>query len=208
MEKLKDVIRRPDFKPGDYGGFMVNDFQFSKVFSLKDKTLKEVFTEVNDFLGGNGFGTFEFGEFSPELSIIGDGLNLYADPHSREGDGSLILLINKYNPLNNPIDQLILELVRFRNERDWEQFHNAKDLAIGLSIEASELLELFLWKGAQEAKIEKIKEELADVFAYALLLADKYGLDVKEIVLDKIQRNAEKYPVEKSKGSAKKYNEL
>jgi NTP pyrophosphatase (non-canonical NTP hydrolase) len=100
------------------------------------------------------------------------------------------------------------ELIKFRNERDWEQFHNPKDLAIALSIEANELLELYLWKNSNDADLEKIKDELADVFAYSLLLADKYKLDVKEIVLNKIRKNADKYPIDKSKGSAKKYNEL
>jgi NTP pyrophosphatase (non-canonical NTP hydrolase) len=99
-------------------------------------------------------------------------------------------------------------LINFRNERDWEQFHNPKDLALAINVEAGELLELFLWKNAAEANNEKIKEELADVFAYAFLLADKYQFDVKEIILDKIQKNAAKYPVEKAKGTAKKYNEL
>ena len=99
-------------------------------------------------------------------------------------------------------------LINFRNEREWEQFHNAKDLALAINVEAGELLELYLWKNAEEANKEKIKEELADVFAYAFLLADKYGFDVKEIILQKIQKNAEKYPVEKAKGIAKKYNEL
>jgi len=100
--------------------------------------------------------------------------------------------------------QLITEaLVEFRNERDWEQFHNPKDLAIALNIEASELLESFIWKDFKDANPAKIKEELADVFAYAFLLADKCGLDVKDIVLEKIKHNSEKYPVEKSKGTAK-----
>ena len=99
-------------------------------------------------------------------------------------------------------------LLKFRADRDWEQFHNPKDLALALSIEAAELNELFLWKKADEADPEKIREELADVFAYAILLAEKYDLDINEIVLDKIRRNAEKYPVDKAKGSAKKYNEL
>ncbi|HQS05254.1 MAG: nucleotide pyrophosphohydrolase [Sphingobacteriales bacterium 17-39-43] len=100
------------------------------------------------------------------------------------------------------------KLIEFRNDRDWEQFHNPKDLALAISIEASELNELFLWKNAEEADVEKVKEELADVLAYALLLAEKYRLDVDEIVLNKIQRNAEKYPVNKAKGTAKKYDEL
>lgn len=99
-------------------------------------------------------------------------------------------------------------LIQFRNERDWEQFHNAKDLALALSIEASELNELFLWKNPEDANLEKIKDELADVFGYALLIAEKYNLDINEILKNKIKKNAEKYPVDKAKGTAKKYNEL
>lgn len=106
------------------------------------------------------------------------------------------------------IKKITEALINFRNERDWEQFHNPKDLALAINVEAGELLELYLWKNAAEANKEKIKEELADVFAYAFLLADKYQFDVKEIILEKIKKNAEKYPVEKAKGSAKKYNEL
>jgi NTP pyrophosphatase (non-canonical NTP hydrolase) len=99
-------------------------------------------------------------------------------------------------------------LIEFRDDRDWAQFHNAKDLALALSIEASELNELFLWKKAEEANVEKIKEELADVIGYALLIAEKYHFDINEIVKNKISKNAEKYPVDKSKGSAKKYTDL
>lgn len=108
----------------------------------------------------------------------------------------------------NECAEITKALIDFRNERDWEQFHNSKDLALAISIEAGELLEAFLWKRHEDANVDKIKEELADVIAYSLLLAEKYNLDIKEIVLDKIKRNAEKYPVEKSKGTAKKYNEL
>ena len=111
----------------------------------------------------------------------------------------------------NDFSLLIDELKVFRDERHWEQFHNSKDLALAISIEAAELNELFLWKTPEEAEkvdMEKIKEELADVFAFALLLAGKHNLDVKEIVHEKIRKNNEKYPVEKSKGTAKKYNEL
>ncbi|KQW99400.1 nucleotide pyrophosphohydrolase [Flavobacterium sp. Root420] len=108
----------------------------------------------------------------------------------------------------NDFEQIYEALLKFRNERDWEQFHNPKDLSLAISIEASELLELFLWKKAEEANLEKIKDELADVFSFAFLLADKYKLDVKEIILEKIVKNAQKYPVDKAKGNAKKYNEL
>ena len=106
------------------------------------------------------------------------------------------------------IDDIIEALKQFRNERDWEQFHNPKDLAIALSIESNELLELFLWKDARDVSGEKIKGELADVFSFALLLTEKYGLNVKDIILEKIAENAIKYPVDKSKGTAKKYTEL
>jgi NTP pyrophosphatase (non-canonical NTP hydrolase) len=99
-------------------------------------------------------------------------------------------------------------LVNFRDERDWKQFHNPKDLAVALSIEAGELLEAFLWKDAEDAKIEKVKEELADVLAYALLLGHHYGLDLEKVIREKVKKNGEKYPVEKAKGSATKYNEL
>lgn len=106
------------------------------------------------------------------------------------------------------LEELRKAIVQFTQERDWDQFHNGKDLALALSIEAAELNEAFLWKDVSEVKVEKVKEELADIFNYAILIADKYNLDIKQIVLDKIRRNAEKYPVEKAYGSAKKYNEL
>ena len=108
----------------------------------------------------------------------------------------------------NDIELITNTLVEFRNEREWDQFHNPKDLAIALNIEAGELLEAFIWKDAKEANTNKIKEELADVFAYAFLMAEKCGLNVKEIIFEKIKQNSEKYPVEKAKGSAKKYNEI
>lgn len=106
------------------------------------------------------------------------------------------------------IKKIMNELIKFRNERDWEQFHNPKDLALAINVEAGELLELFLWKNPEEANKERVKEELADILAFAFLLADKYGFDIKQIVLDKIKLNSEKYPVDKAKGTAKKYNEL
>jgi len=117
------------------------------------------------------------------------------------------------------IEELTETIVKFRDERDWAQFHNAKDLSLALSIEAAELNQLFLWKSPEEANVakgvdsaqrsyEKIKEELADVLNYALLIANKYNFDVAQIILDKIEKNAQKYPVEKAKGTAKKYNEL
>lgn len=108
-------------------------------------------------------------------------------------------------------DTIINELVKFRDDRQWEQFHDSKNLAAAISIEAAELNELFLWKDVAASEAvdkEKLKEELADILSFCFLLANKHKLDIKEIVLEKIGKNAQKYPVEKAKGTAKKYNEL
>ena len=102
-------------------------------------------------------------------------------------------------------------ILKFRDDRDWRQFHTPKDLAISLSLEAAELLEVFQWSGAdmeRAEKLDKIKEELADVLSYCLLMADVCGLDPDEILNAKIARNEEKYPVEKAKGRSDKYTEL
>lgn len=106
------------------------------------------------------------------------------------------------------IKEIMEQIIQFTRDRDWDQFHNGKDLALALSIEASELNEVFLWKKPEEVDVEKIKEELADIMNYAFLIAEKYNLDIKEIILSKLAKNAEKYPVNKSKGNAKKYTEL
>ena len=109
------------------------------------------------------------------------------------------------------IQELIDLLVEFRDERDWGQFHDSKNLALALSIEAAELNELFFWEkeaDADEVDRERLKEELADVLAYALMLAERHQLDVGQIVKDKIIKNAGKYPVEQAKGSSDKYDKL
>lgn len=106
------------------------------------------------------------------------------------------------------IQSIIAAIKKFRDARDWEKFHDAKNLAVCLNVEAAELLEVFLWKGAEEADPARLKDELADVFYSAFLLADKFGLDVGKIVKEKLKKNAAKYPVKKSKGSRKKYDEL
>lgn len=108
----------------------------------------------------------------------------------------------------NDIKEVTELLLKFRDERDWAQFHNPKDLALALNIEASELLESFLWKSSEQADIDSVKDELADVFAFAFLLAEKYDFNVKQIIVEKIAKNALKYPVSKSAGNAKKYTEL
>ncbi len=105
----------------------------------------------------------------------------------------------------------INKILQFRDERDWKQFHNPKDLAISISLEAAELLEVFQWSGEDvkcTENIDKIKEELADVVNYCVLMSDVCGLDLDEIVLEKLKRNNEKYPVKKAYGSKEKYNKL
>lgn len=108
--------------------------------------------------------------------------------------------------------QTSMEKVKqFRKERDWRQFHNEKDLAISISLEASELLELFQWKNSEEVtetKLERIKEELADVLIYSYMMADNLNLDIETIITEKLIKNNEKYPINKSKGNKSKYTDL
>ncbi len=101
--------------------------------------------------------------------------------------------------------------IRFREDRDWAQYHNPKDLAISIGIEAAELLEVFQWSGVDlevMRKADKAKEELADIMIYCIYLADKLGISIEDAINDKIDSNEKKYPVEKSRGNAKKYTEL
>lgn len=107
--------------------------------------------------------------------------------------------------------ETIDRILKFRDDRNWKQFHNPKDLAISISLEASELLELFQWSGKDTEctdKMDKIREELADVINYCLLMADCCGLDIDEIINEKITKNEQKYPVDKAYGSSKKYSDL
>ena len=109
-------------------------------------------------------------------------------------------------------DETIQRVLNFRDERDWRQFHTPKDLAISMSLEASELLEIFQWSGSDvtcdDAKLAKVREELADVLSYCILMADVCGLDLDEIMNVKVDKNEAKYPVEKARGNAAKYTEL
>lgn len=103
------------------------------------------------------------------------------------------------------------KILSFRNERNWSQFHNPKDLAISVSLEAAELLECFQWSGSDTevtSKLEAMKEELSDIFIYSILLADRLKINLDEVIQAKIAKNAEKYPVEKSFGKSSKYTEI
>ena len=108
-------------------------------------------------------------------------------------------------------DETMQRVIQFRDDRDWRQFHTPKDLAISLSLEAAELLEVFQWSGTDlecRDKLDRIREELADVLSHCVLMADVCGLDLDEILNAKVDKNAAKYPVEKARGSAAKYTEL
>ncbi len=112
--------------------------------------------------------------------------------------------------MSDSITELTKKIVNFRDERNWKQFHNPKDLAISVSLEAAELLEVFQWSGADtavdtEKKIAKVKEELADVLIYSFLMANDLELDIPGIVSAKIDENNRKYPAEKAYGKADKY---
>jgi NTP pyrophosphatase (non-canonical NTP hydrolase) len=109
------------------------------------------------------------------------------------------------------LDSLIKELIKFRDERDWEQFHNSKDLSLAIMLEAAELNELFLWKSKEDIEAvnnERIKEELADILNYCFLLAEKHKMSPIDIVQEKLEQNRLKYPIYKAKGNANKYNQL
>ena len=104
------------------------------------------------------------------------------------------------------MEEVIKQIKEFNEARDWDQFHSPENLAKSISIEAGELLECFQWNN--DYNLEEVKEELADVINYCLLMADKLGVDPKQIVLDKMKKTAKKYPIEKAKGKSTKYNKL
>jgi dCTP diphosphatase len=111
---------------------------------------------------------------------------------------------------------LLHEINKFVSERDWDQFHSVKNLSMALSVETSELLEIFQWMseqqsnqvGANSETLDKVKDELADIFYYLLRISSKLNIDLEDALMQKMKKNAEKYPIEKSKGLAKKYTEI
>lgn len=114
------------------------------------------------------------------------------------------------------IEELTRQLITFRDDRDWRQFHSLKDLILSLSLEASELLELTQWKSESafdeesmtEEMQQRLREECADVFNYLLLIAERAGIDLQQAAAEKIAANAVKYPIEKSRGTSVKYDKL
>lgn len=118
--------------------------------------------------------------------------------------------------INKDFQKILERIKKFRDERDWMQFHNPKDMAAAISIEAGELLEQFLWKNKDEVEeylkdpknMQEVREEIADIIHYTLELADNLGIDIDEVSENKFKKSALKYPVEKAKGVATKYTKL
>jgi len=109
--------------------------------------------------------------------------------------------------VNKELKEILDKLIKFRDDRNWKQFHTPENLAKSISIEANELLENYQW-GSENASIENIKEELADIFGYVLLLCYRLNVDLIDVTNKKIEKNSIKYPVEKAFGNSKKYNKL
>lgn len=111
-------------------------------------------------------------------------------------------------------DKIVKKILAFRDDRDWKQFHNPKDLAISLVLEAGEVMEHFQWKNKEEVTEygkeykEEIGEELADVYKYLMLLCNELNVDIEKAVLQKIKKDGDKYPINKAKGKHTKYNKL
>ena len=116
--------------------------------------------------------------------------------------------------INEDLSSIIKEIIKFRDDRDWLQFHDPKNLSQAISIEAAELQEIFLWKSTDESKnlpsneIKKVENEVADIFIFMIYLCNHFGIDLLEAVQNKLKANKLKYPVEKSRGTSKKYNKL
>ena len=116
--------------------------------------------------------------------------------------------------MDSDLKSIIEKIIAFRDVRDWAQYHDPKNLSQALSIEAAELQEIFLWKTRQESRelsekdIERVSDEIADVFIYLTYLCHEFKIDLLDATRKKIEKNGEKYPVQKSKGSKRKYDEL
>jgi NTP pyrophosphatase (non-canonical NTP hydrolase) len=118
--------------------------------------------------------------------------------------------LNEPSRPSTSFDDVVTTAINFRDARDWKQFHNPKDLAISISLEASELLELFQWSGADlnPKDAAAARDELADIMIYCIYFADALGIDIPAAIADKLKENEERYPISKAKGSSAKHTEL
>ncbi|MDO6598450.1 nucleotide pyrophosphohydrolase [Oceanihabitans sp. 2_MG-2023] len=195
---IKTNFPKTDEEAKKYGGFLQHKGVFCKTFIAVN--LEESVNNINNFLIKNRYKPVPVEFLDSDMSYEDDVISI--SPHGYKEE--FVLFIKDSKSLNQTMESLI----DFRDKRDWEQFHNSKDLALAISIEASELLEIFLWKDNEDVDYDKLEEELADVLSYSLLLVNKHNLDINEIISKKIAKNNEKYPVSKAKGKATKYNKL
>jgi NTP pyrophosphatase (non-canonical NTP hydrolase) len=176
---------------------------FKRTFEAE--SIKEQIDLVNNFLNEQGFdiilapdvfddeSSYEEGDFIFHKNLI--------------GHNQIVLVYEQ--PLGlNPLEGVIKFLDHFRNARDWKKFHTSKNLSMAIGSEAGELMDLFLWDREKDVDEDKVKNELADIVTYCLYLANNYSIDLFDAVVDKTIENDKKYPVDKAKGSAKKYNKL
>ncbi|MEN2282405.1 hypothetical protein AAGF08_09730 [Algoriphagus sp. SE2] len=188
MEKLKDAIRKIDFDAESYGGFNAGDFQFQRMFFMEEKTLEQTFEEINVFLTQNGFEKLDFSFFKRELSIENEVVSVSADPYVNESDRRLILTIQRFDPIENPIDRVFLELIKLKKKFSDPKFNSSKDLSLVLSKEALKFSELFVLNGNESPNPERLKEHLANMFFYGLLILGNHGFDFEEILMEKIRK--------------------
>lgn len=186
-----------------YGGWTEGKY-FKIIF--KADTLEEQINKVNEYLKMH-----EFEELLP-IDAFEDSKDFDIGPNlsfHRNVVGHNQIMMIYYQPLMRmATDEIIDFLNFFREQRDWKKFHDSKNLAMAIGSESGELLDLFLWDRDKDVDYEKVEDELADILTYCIYLADNLKIDLLDAVIKKAVKNAEKYPVEKVKGIAKKHNEL
>lgn len=192
LEKLINTIRNSNFKPELYGGFMFSDFQFMKYFPLNNNSLEDTFSDVNNFLVENGYQNISYNEFALELIVSNESVAVFADENCNHDNRQLVLIVEKYRPNSNLIDQIILELKRHKNEINNENNKNERALALNLNSYTTKLNESFI-NGINDVNCkEKQKEALAGIFANAFLLSDLNNLDVRTIIFELIDKETHK----------------
>ena len=185
-----------------YGGWSEGKY-FKKVFVAN--TLDKQIQLVNDFLK-----IHEFNEVLPNDAFVesdefeGDKISFY-----KNITGLNQIMIVYHQPLGRmPMEEITDFLNYFRDQRDWKKFHDSKNLSMAIGAESGELLDLFLWDRTDTVDYDKVENELADIVTYCIYLAENIGVDLLDSVIRKAIKNNKKYPIEKVKGNAKKYNDL
>ncbi|WP_019038356.1 nucleotide pyrophosphohydrolase [Psychroflexus tropicus] len=194
---------RNDKEASAYDGFLDEKGNFNILFSTDKITpILELENRINQFLEENGYKSIKLN--SVDKAIVFENEILCLSKVEKEASLRLVL----YKGINSSLKLIIKALETFREERDWKQFHKPKDLAMALSIEASELLECFLWKEISSANKKQIDHEVADIFSFLLYLVTDLEIDLESVILEKIELNSKKYPISKSKGVSTKYDKL